>query len=191
MAGKRHLLQRASVGAPWSNPAPAGATQYAQQLLNAKALKLAGLLGKDTLDADALHVQLSDMLVEYNAQVRAAAANTHTHTRAHTRAHTHTHTHTCCAALVQAQGPHVRPLNPVMAHKRRRQQLQPRCRDATHRVQAHGATHLVLVPQTRPLLQLLHMRAQSASRPTPPMWPLSPPGIRAGEVQTGRGVHGE
>jgi hypothetical protein len=39
-------------------------------MLNTKAVRLAELLGKEPLDADELHVQLGNMLVAYNAEVR-------------------------------------------------------------------------------------------------------------------------
>lgn len=41
----------------------------ARDMLSTQAVRLAELLGKEPLDADALHVQISEMLVGYNKQV--------------------------------------------------------------------------------------------------------------------------
>jgi len=46
----------------------AEADMHAREMLSVRALRLAELLGKEPLDADALHVQLGHMLVDYNAQ---------------------------------------------------------------------------------------------------------------------------
>eukprot|EP00983_Pelagomonas_calceolata_P131967 1161827-Pelagomonas_calceolata.AAC.5 len=47
----------------------AEADMHAREMLSVRALRLAELLGKEPLDADALHVQLGHMLVDYNAQL--------------------------------------------------------------------------------------------------------------------------